>query len=103
MICIIKKFQMIKSFVLTINLWTIPDTDDHGDTVVGDMAEDMVGEAGEEDMADGAAEAIGVEEEVGEVAGDIGVNFVPRIKWYVYDILSPSIYFLIFCINIRLL
>lgn len=50
--------------------------DDHGDTVVGDMAEDMVGEAGEEDT--GAAEDIGVEE-VGEAAGDTGVNFVPRI------------------------
>lgn len=51
--------------------------DDHGDTVVGDMAEDMVGEAaGEEDI--GAAEDIGVEE-VGEAAGDTGVNLVPRI------------------------
>jgi len=52
--------------------------DDHGDTVVG--------EAGEEDMADGAAEAtvVGGEvgevgEEVGEVAGDTRVDFVPRI------------------------
>lgn len=52
--------------------------DDHGDTVAGDMAEDMAGEAGEEDTG-GAVEATGVEE-VGEVAGGTGVDFVSRIS-----------------------
>lgn len=44
-----------------------------------DMAEDMVGVAGEEDMAAGAAEA-GVDEDMAVgVAGDIGVDvFHPR-------------------------